>query len=100
MNTVTKAALAQTLNHRIGLTLRESKLMVEAFFEEIVTTLEEGEEVKLCGFGIFSLRNKEERPGRNLVTGEFAVVCARRIVVFHPSRSLKQAITKRPATPS
>jgi len=39
--------------------------MVERFFEEIRTALEEGRSVKLSGFGNFQLREKPQRPGRN-----------------------------------
>src|SRR3990167_6162112 len=54
---------------------REAKDMVEAFFEEIRAQLEQGESVKLSGFGNFQLRDKPQRPGRNLehVVGEVAV---------------------------
>lgn len=97
MSTVTKAYLTNILVNQIGLNYRESSEMVEAFFESIASALEEGEEVKLCGYGVFSLRDKEERPGRNLMTGETALVSARRIVVFHPSDGLKTAVARRPA---
>ncbi len=89
--TLTKAELAQHLIDGIGLTIREAKQMVEAFFEEISATLEAGKEVKLSGFGVFTLRDNLERPGRNPKTGEEIPICARRVVTFHASEKLKMA---------
>jgi integration host factor subunit alpha len=66
--------------------------MVEAFFEEIRTSLEEGDSVKLSGFGNFELRQKAERPGRNPKTGEGIPITARRVVTFHASQKLKAAV--------
>ncbi|MGS3541645.1 HU family DNA-binding protein [Klebsiella pneumoniae] len=45
------------------------KELVELFFEEIRRALENGEQVKLSGFGNFDLRDKNQRPGRNPKTG-------------------------------
>ena len=67
---LTKAEVAEHLYEKVGLSKRDAKDMVEEFFEEIRTTLESGEQVKLSGFGNFDLRQKSERPGRNPKTGE------------------------------
>ena len=90
--TLTKAELADVLFEKVGLNKRESKDMVETFFDEMVLALERGEEVKLSGFGIFTLREKPQRPGRNPKTGESIPVTARRVVTFHPSAKLKTAV--------
>lgn len=90
--TITKADLAETLSEKVGLNQRESKEMVEAFFKEISDCLERGEEVKLAGFGVFNMRNKPERPGRNPKTGEEIPITARRVVTFHASDCLKNAV--------
>src|SRR3990167_5937547 len=73
---------------------REAKDMVEAFFEEIRAQLEQGESVKLSGFGNFQLRDKPQRPGRNPKTGEEIPITARRVVTFHPSQKLKTMVEK------
>ena len=78
--TLTKADLADLLFEQVGLNKREAKDMVEAFFEEIRTSLEDGDSVKLSGFGNFELRQKSERPGRNPKTGEEIPITARRVV--------------------
>ena len=57
--------------------------------EEIRVALEEGDSVKLSGFGNFQLRDKPQRPGRNPKTGEEIPITARRVVTFHASQKLK-----------
>ena len=66
--------------------------MVEAFFEEISSSLVDGEEVKLANFGVFDVREKAERMGRNPKTGEDKVIKARRVVSFYPSKTLRQEV--------
>lgn len=90
--TLTKADLSEILYDRVGLSKLEAKLMVEAFFEEIRNTLENGDSVNLSTFGNFELRNKSERPGRNPKTGEEIPIKARRVVTFHPSQKLKSSV--------
>jgi integration host factor subunit alpha len=70
----------------IGLTHRESKALVESFFNQIRNTLAAGEEVELSGFGNFTLRNKKPRPGRNPKTGETIPITARRVVTFRAGK--------------
>ncbi|MDR2881011.1 MAG: integration host factor subunit alpha [Azoarcus sp.] len=90
--TLTKADLADLLFEQVGLNKREAKDMVESFFETIRTSLEQGESVKLSGFGNFMLRDKPQRPGRNPKTGEEIPISARRVVTFHSSQKLKDAV--------
>lgn len=89
---LTKADLAEVLFDKIGLTKREAKEMVEYFFEEIRFSLENGEPVKLSGFGNFDLRDKRERPGRNPKTGEEVNILARRVVTFKAGQKLKAQV--------
>ena len=90
--TLTKAELAELLFAQVGLNKREAKEMVEGFFEEIRMALEQGESVKFSGFGNFQLRDKPQRPGRNPKTGEEIPITARRVVTFHASQKLKEAV--------
>jgi len=90
--TLTKADLADLLFEQVGLNKREAKDMVEAFFEELRAALENGDSVKLSGFGNFELRQKAERPGRNPKTGEEIPISARRVVTFHASQKLKSKV--------
>ncbi|AEY01793.1 integration host factor subunit alpha [Oceanimonas sp. GK1] len=89
---LTKADIAEHLFTRLGISKRDAKDMVEAFFEEIRTALEQGEQVKISGFGNFELRNKGERPGRNPKTGEDIPISARRVVTFRPGQKLKARV--------
>jgi integration host factor subunit alpha len=90
--TLTKAELADLLFDRLGLNKRESKDMVEAFFEIVHGTLVEGQDVKLSGFGNFNIRRKAPRPGRNPRTGESIPIKARQVVTFHASHKLKAIV--------
>ena len=89
---LTKADIAETLFNEVGLSKRESKEMVETFFEEIRSSLEDNKQVKISGFGNFDLRDKAERPGRNPKTGEDIPISARRVVTFKPGQKLKANI--------
>jgi len=84
--------MAENLFEELGLNKREAKELVEAFFEEVRLALEEGEEVKLSGFGNFILRDKRQRPGRNPKTGEEIPITARRVVTFRPGQKLKSRV--------
>ncbi|MFC0444979.1 integration host factor subunit alpha [Pseudidiomarina halophila] len=90
---LTKAEMAEHLFEKFGINKRDAKDLVENFFEEIRRTLEQGEEVKLSGFGNFELRTKNERPGRNPKTGEDIPISARRVVTFRPGQKLKQRVS-------
>ena len=89
---VTKAELTEVLFQELGLNKREAKDLVEQFFEEIITSLVTGNEVKLSGFGNFELRDKDQRPGRNPKTGEAIPISARRVVTFKAGQKLKMRV--------
>ena len=89
---LTKADIAEHLFTQLGMSKREAKDMVEAFFEEIRQALERGEQVKISGFGNFDLREKNQRPGRNPKTGEDIPISARRVVTFRPGQKLKSRV--------
>jgi integration host factor subunit alpha len=89
---LTKAAMAEMLFDELGLNKREAKELVELFFEEVRDALTAGEDVKLSGFGNFTLRAKNERPGRNPKTGEEIPILARRVVTFRPGQKLKARV--------
>ena len=87
--TLTKAELAELLFDKLGLNKRESKDMVEAFFDILHDSRGKGQGVKLSGFGNFNIRRKAPRPGRNPRTGESIPIKARNVVTFHASHKLK-----------
>jgi len=89
---LTKATMAEYLFEELGLNKREAKEILELFFDEIKSTLEAGQQVKLSGFGNFDLRDKVARPGRNPKTGEEIPVLARRVVTFRAGDKLKASV--------
>ena len=91
---LTKIEIAENLVQKHGLTKTEAKAIVESFFEEIRSTLANGDDVRLSGFGNFELRDKASRPGRNPKTGESVPVSARRVVVFKPGQKLRARVEK------
>lgn len=90
--TVTRADLAETLYREIGLSRIESSELVESIIDYISDTLLKGEKVKLAGFGTFSLRDKNERIGRNPKTGKVVPITSRRVIVFKPSQVLRERV--------
>lgn len=89
---LTKAQLAELLFDQIGLNKRESKDMIDAFFDLVTESLVNGTDVKISGFGNFQIRTKAARPGRNPRTGEPVAIQARRVVTFHASPKLKEQV--------
>ncbi len=89
---LTKAEIANRLFDEVGLNKREAKEFVDAYFEVIRAALEEGDNVKLSGFGNFQLRDKDQRPGRNPKTGEEIPISARRVVTFRPGQKLRARV--------
>jgi integration host factor subunit alpha len=90
--TLTRADLADAINRKFGLSRSESARMVEAVLGRIADSLEQGEEVKLSGFGTFTLSDKRERIGRNPKTGVEARISPRRVVGFRPSHAMRSRV--------
>ena len=88
--TITKAEMAHHLVDEIGLTYRNSLELVDSLFDTIRETLASGEDVKLSGFGNFTLREKTARPGRNPMTGVPCEITARRVVTFKASQKIRE----------
>lgn len=89
---VTKADLVEILCAKTTLTKQDAKDLVENFFNEIATTLMQGDMVKISGFGNFTVRNKSARIGRNPRTGKEATISQRRVVTFKPGQKLKSLL--------
>ena len=89
---LTKADMVESLFNQIGLNKQEARELVNLFFEELGASLADGEQVALSGFGNFSLRDKNERPGRNPKTGEKVPIPARRVVTFRPGQKLRARV--------
>ena len=83
-NTITRAQLSEAVYQEVGLSRNESAQLVEAVLEEIDSSLERGENVKLSSFGSFLVRSKGGRIGSNRKTGEEVPISHRRGLVFRP----------------
>ena len=57
-------------------------------------TLERGEKIKIPGFGVFNVREKKARLGRNPKSGERMEISARRVVGFKPCGVLRKALNR------
>jgi integration host factor subunit alpha len=91
---LTKNDLIEHIYLTTGFSKKESSGIVEEVFETIKCTLVTGENVKISGFGNFTVKHKDSRTGRNPQTGEAIELSARKIVSFKPSMSLRDEINE------
>jgi integration host factor subunit alpha len=91
---MTKAELADKLQQRLSIQKKEAMSHVEAVLDLIKETLEQGEQVKIAGFGVFEIRDKNARRGRNPQTGESITIEPRRVLTFKTSAVLKEALNQ------
>jgi integration host factor subunit alpha len=87
--TITRASIALSLQQETGLPQRECAELLETVLGEVSDSLINGETVKISSFGSFSVRQKNQRIGRNPKTLEDVMIAARRIVTFRPSAKLR-----------
>lgn len=90
--TLTRADLCEAVHEEVGLTRQDCAGLVERTLELVVESLEEGDQVKLSGFGVFQVRAKNARMGRNPKTGEPAAIDPRRVIGFRASQVMKARI--------
>ncbi len=90
--TLTRADLCEAVHQEVGLSRHECSALVERTLELIVEALEKGETVKLSGFGVFQVRAKRARMGRNPKTGEPAAIDPRRVISFRASQVMKARV--------
>ena len=89
---MTKAEIVEKIMAGTGLAKKDSAEMMETVFSIMKSTLEQGENLKLAGFGNFQVKQKNDRRGRNPQTGETITISSRRVVTFKPSAILREAI--------
>jgi integration host factor subunit alpha len=99
---ITRETLYEAVRRKVDLSPQECKAVVGQVLHQITDCLARGEQVKLSGLGVFTVRQKRERLGRNLKTGEPALISARRVVSFRPSVVLKDKLNsfKRTSAPT
>ena len=92
--TLTKTDLIDSIHNQVGLSRNKSIQLIDSLLETIRRTLENGEDVLISGFGKFSLKEKNERKGRNPQTGEDLMLDAKRVVTFKCSPVLREKINR------
>lgn len=92
--TVTKAHIVENLFAKNIFTKTESAQIVETLFEIVKSTLEKGEDVLLSGFGKFSVKEKNQRRGRNPQTGDPILLAPRKVVTFKCSGVLRERVNR------
>jgi integration host factor subunit alpha len=90
--TVTRVDLAEAVYRCVGLSRKESAILVQSVLDELADALIGGDSIKLSSFGRFLVRAKSERIGRNPKTGIEVPITRRRVMVFKPSNVLKARI--------
>ncbi|HQN18878.1 MAG TPA: integration host factor subunit alpha [Syntrophobacteraceae bacterium] len=90
--TVTKAHIVESLFARNIFTKTESAQVIETLFEIVKDSLEKGEDVLISGFGKFSVKEKNQRRGRNPQTGAPIILAPRKVVTFKCSGVLRERI--------
>jgi len=90
--TVTKADIVERLFAKNLFTKGESAQIIETLFELIKQSLERGDDVLISRFGKFSVKEKQQRAGRNPQTGEPVVLPPRAVATFKCSGNLKRKI--------
>ena len=68
--------------------------IVDKFFEIIIESLANGEDVKLPKFGSLKIQDRKPRIGRNPSTGEKIEISKRKAIVFRPSKILRANLNK------
>lgn len=95
--TMTKADIIERIYEKVGFSKagfskKEASDVVESIFEIVKARLEQGEKVKISGFGNFVVNQKRPRKGRNPQTGEEIVITGRKVLTFKASQVLKKTI--------
>ena len=87
-----KSELTTRLAQEMRLSAHDAKIVVETIFDEIIKTLSEGGRVELRNFGIFSMRTRKSRMGRNPKTGEQVFVSEKKIPYFKAGKAVLKAL--------
>lgn len=90
--TVTQKQMAAGLAEKNGMTKKQATEYTDALVDQICKHIKKGERVRLPSLGIFVLRNRKARMGRNPATGEAIKIKASKKVAFRVAKELKQSV--------
>lgn len=86
---MTKNDIITVISARTGITKETVATVISEMNDTIVRALQNGESVKLTGFGTFYPAERNSRKGRNPKTGEIIEIPSRTITKFRPSKETK-----------
>lgn len=89
---MTKIDIIESVNEKLGIPKKDCVRMVESVFDIIKDELDQGNDVKISGFGKWTVKAKRERKGRNPQTGERITIDARKVITFKSSKVLSQGL--------
>ena len=89
-----KAELITAVAEKTALSKKDSEKAVNTTLEAITAALEAGEKVQLVGFGVFDVKTRAARVGRNPKTKEEIEIPASRVPQFKAGKALKDAVAK------
>jgi integration host factor subunit alpha len=91
--TLTKDHLIGSIRDRLGISKFESLRILESLLETVKTSLSNGEDVLISGFGKFIVKEKAARKGRNPATGEDLTLDPRRVITFKCSPVMRDRVS-------
>ena len=89
-----KTELIAAVAEKTGLTKKDAERVINATFETVTSSLVKGDKVQVSGFGIFEVKAREARVGRNPRTKESIQIPATKLPVFKASKTLKDSVAK------
>ena len=89
-----KTELISLAAEQSGIAKKDAERVINAAIDAIATALAKGDKVQLSGFGIFEVKDREARVGRNPHTREAIEIPATRVPSFKPSKALKDHVAK------
>ena len=93
--TLTKALIIESIQNELQYSKKEATDTVEDLLEIMKTSMENGEDVLISGFGKFCVKEKKQRRGRNPATGDDMMLEPRRVVTFKCSGKLREKINRK-----
>ena len=90
----TRKSLSNYVHNNLGFSKNISSLIIDDFFESLVSQLIKFNKIKISSFGTFQVINKRERLGRNPKTKVEAKIVARKVVKFKPSNAVKEKLNR------
>ena len=84
-----KTELIAAVAEKSGITKKDAERVINATFETVAAELKKGEKVQISGFGIFEVKEREARVGRNPRTKETIQIPASKVPAFKASKTLK-----------